>query len=113
MAMDFRFSFPNGLPKVPQVEEAIPGGTNTPSNANPVANSETNGGSAYSALGGKLYQELETGVQVFHQMLDGNKTGDGEAPSGSNLRRLGRARIWMCDRLSEVDRPQKAPEYEE
>jgi len=42
-----------------------------------------------------------------------NKIGDGEASSRSNLRRLGRARIWICDRFSAVDRSQKAPKHEE
>ena len=42
-----------------------------------------------------------------------NKIGDYEASSRSNLRRLGRARIWICDRFSAVDRSQKAPKHEE
>ena len=42
-----------------------------------------------------------------------NKIGDGEASSRSNLRRLGRARVWICDRFSAVDRSQKASKPEE
>ena len=42
-----------------------------------------------------------------------NKIGGGEASSRSNLRRLGRARIWICDRPSAVDRSQKASKREE